>query len=49
MLFDSLKETYALSDEAVRGVKLGTLWTAVTNLVTMGGMAALFFGHGRVH
>ena len=42
MLFSSLKEQYALSDEAVRGVKLGTFWTAVTNLVTMGGVAALF-------
>ena len=42
MIFDKLKETYALSDQGIRGAKWGTFWTCVTNLVTMGGMAALF-------
>lgn len=43
MIFDKLKEAYALSDQGIRGAKWGTFWTCVTNLVTMGGMAALFF------
>ena len=43
MIFDKLKEAYALSDQGIRGTKWGTFWTCVTNLVTMGGMAALFF------
>ena len=42
MIFDNLKETCALSDQGIRGAKWGTFWTCVTNLVTMGGMAALF-------
>lgn len=42
MIFDKLKETYALSDQGIRGAKWGTFWTCATNLVTMGGMAALF-------
>lgn len=42
MILDRLQETYALSEQGVRGVKWGTFWTCVTNLVTMGGMAALF-------
>lgn len=42
MIFDKLKETYALSNQGIRGAKWGTFWTCVTNLVTMGGMAALF-------
>lgn len=42
MIFGKLKETYALSDQGIRGAKWGTFWTCVTNLVTMGGMAALF-------
>lgn len=43
MIFDKLKEAYALSDQGIRGAKWGTFWTCVTNLVTIGGMAALFF------
>lgn len=37
-----LKEKYALSDEGVRNVKLGTVWTAVANLV-------IFFGIGLLY
>ena len=42
MIFDNLQEKYALTDQGVRGAKWGTFWTCITNLVTMGGMAALF-------
>ena len=42
MLFSKLQEKYALSDAGIRGVKLGTFWTAVTNILAMAGMAALF-------
>lgn len=37
-----LKEKYALSDEGVRNVKLGTVWTAVANLI-------IFFGIGLLY
>ena len=30
MIFDKLKETYALSDQGIRGAKWGTFWTCVT-------------------
>ena len=42
MIFDNLQEKYALTDQGVRGAKWGTFWTCITNLVTMGVMAALF-------
>lgn len=29
----SIKEKYALTDEGVRNVKLGAVWTTVANLV----------------
>ena len=42
-MFASFKKKYFLSDKGVAGVKRGIAWTCVTNLVTMGGMAFLFF------
>ena len=42
-MFASLKEKYFLSDKAVAGVKRGILWTTVTNIVIMGGMAFLYY------
>ncbi len=41
-MFASLQKKYALSDKGIAGVKRGALWTTVTNLVVMFGMAALF-------
>ena len=37
-----LKEKYALTDEGVRNVKLGTAWTAVANLVIFLGIGLLY-------
>lgn len=37
-----LKEKYALTDEGVRNVKLGTLWTTVSNLVIFMGIGLLY-------
>lgn len=42
-MFTSFKKKYFLSDKGVAGVKRGIAWTCATNLVTMGGMAFLFF------
>ena len=42
-MFASFKKKYFLSDKGVSGVKRGIFWTCVTNLVTMSGMAFLFF------
>lgn len=42
-MFASFKKKYFLSDKGVSGVKRGIFWTCVTNLVTMNGMAFLFF------
>ncbi len=42
-MFASLKEKYFLSDKAVAGVRRGIFWTAVTNIVIMGGMAFLYY------
>lgn len=42
MMFASFKKKYFLSDKGMSGVKRGVLWTCVTNLVTMAGMAFLF-------
>ena len=47
----SFKKKYALSDQGVRIVVLGTLWTTLTNLIIMAGTASLllvmnaFVGH----
>ena len=41
-MFASFKKKYFLSDKGMSGVKRGVLWTCVTNLVTMAGMAFLF-------
>ena len=38
----SLKEKYALSDEGVRTIRIGTLWTVLANLCIMAGMGILF-------
>ena len=41
-MFASFKEKYFLSDKGVSGVRRGILWTTVTNLVVMAGMAFLY-------
>lgn len=41
-----IKEKYGLTDEGVRNVKLGALWTAVSNLVVFAGVGALFLAMG---
>ena len=41
-MFASLKTKYFLSDKGISGVKRGIFWTALTNIVVMGGMAFLF-------
>lgn len=41
-MFASLKDTYALTDEGVRNVKIGTLWVTLANLIIMCGMGALY-------
>ena len=38
----SIKEKYGLTDEGVRNVKLGAAWTAVSNLVTFGGVGVFY-------
>lgn len=43
MLSSRLKDTYALSEEGVRNVRIGTVCVAVANLVIMGGMGTLFW------
>ena len=42
----SIKEKYGLTDEGVRNVKLGAVWTAVSNLAVFAGMGALFLAMG---
>lgn len=37
-----LKEKYALTDEGVRNVRLGTVWTAVANLIIFMGIGLLY-------
>ena len=37
-----LKEKYALTDEGVRNVRLGTVWTAVANLIVFMGIGLLY-------
>ncbi|MBM6868357.1 ABC transporter ATP-binding protein [Collinsella tanakaei] len=38
----SIKEKYALTDEGARNVKLGAVWTTVTNLVVFAGVGFVF-------
>jgi len=38
----SIKEKYALSDDGIRNVKLGAVWTAISHLAAFGGVGALF-------
>lgn len=38
----SIKEKYGLTDEGVRNVKLGALWTAISNVVVFFGVGVLF-------
>ena len=38
---------YALSEQGVKNVKQGTLWTVIVNLVVMGGMGILFLMMSR--
>lgn len=38
-----LKETYALSDEGVKTIRLGTLWTVIANLIVIAGMGIFFY------
>ncbi len=42
----SIKEKYGLTDQGVRNVKLGALWTAVSNLTVFAGVGALFLAMG---
>ena len=42
----SIKEKYGLTDEGVRNVKLGALWTAVSNLVVFVGVGIMFLTVG---
>ena len=38
----SIKEKYALTDEGVRNVKLGAIWTTVTNLVVFASVGFVY-------
>ena len=38
----SIKEKYALTDEGVKNVKIGAVWTAASNLAIFGGVGALY-------
>ena len=42
----SIKEKYELTDEGVRNVKLGALWTAVSNIAVFAGVGILFLAMG---
>ena len=44
----SIKEKYALTDEGVRNVKLGAVWTTVTNLVVFAGVGFVFIVMGAL-
>ena len=43
----SIKEKYGLTDEGVRNVKLGALWTAVSNIAVFAGVGILFLAMGE--
>ena len=47
MFGKDFQRKYALSEQGVKNVKKGTLWTVVTNLVVMGGMGILYLMMGR--
>jgi len=42
MFGTEFQHKYALTEQGVRNVKTGTLWTVLTNLVVMGGMGILY-------
>lgn len=42
MFGKDFQRTYALTDQGVKNVKAGALWTVVVNLVVMGGMGILY-------
>ena len=44
----SIQEKYALTDEGLRNVKLGAVWTAASNLVVFGGVGALYLLMGEL-
>ena len=43
MFGQTFQRKYALTDQGVKNVKRGTIWTVVVNLVVMGGMGILYF------
>ena len=47
MFGKDFQHKYALSEQGVRNVKQGTLWTVIVNLVVMGGMGILFLKMSR--
>ncbi len=47
MFGKEFQHKYALTEQGVKNVKAGTLWTVVTNLVVMGGMGILYLMMGR--
>ena len=44
----TLQRKYALSDQGVKNVKQGMLWTVIVNLVVMGGMSILYLLTARL-
>ena len=47
MFGKGFQRKYALSEQGVKNVKQGTLWTVIVNLVVMGGMGILFLTMSR--
>ena len=47
MFGKDFQRKYALSEQGVKNVKQGTLWTVIVNLVVMGGMGILFLMMSR--
>ena len=47
MFGKDFQRKYALSEQGVKNVKKGTLWTVIVNLVVMGGMGILFLMMSR--
>ena len=48
MFGKDFQRKYALSEQGVRNVKQGTLWTVIVNLVVMGGMGILYLMMSRL-
>ena len=48
MFGKEFQRKYALSEQGVRNVKQGTLWTVIVNLVVMGGMGILYLMMSRL-